>query len=103
MGFEKGNQLGKNAHHGRFIKEKYLKKWDEVFEKDPLKKLTQLAEENYSEFLRLGIAAMPKDHNIDAKVEHNLPPEQLQQAVDFVLNFFASRKQPDQAQPDSKK
>ena len=50
----------------RQVKSKYLAKWEEVFEAtNPVEKLTALAEKDYAEFVRLGLAAMPKSQKLD--------------------------------------
>ncbi len=70
MEFKEGNQVAKG--HGRprgsgsQAKAKYLSKWGEVFDStNPIKKLTEIANNDYAEFIRLGLAAMPKDTNVD--------------------------------------
>jgi len=51
---------------GAQVKSKYLAKWEQVFEDtNPIEKLTALAEKDYSEFIRLGLAAMPKNQKLD--------------------------------------
>ena len=69
--FEEGNKAA--VGHGRpkgskgaQVKSKYLAKWEQVFEAtNPVEKLTALAEKDYTEFIRLGLAAMPKSQKLD--------------------------------------
>lgn len=69
--FQEGNQYGKlggrpKGSKGAQVKSKYLAKWEEVFEAtNPIEKLTALAEKDYTEFIRLGLAAMPKNQKLD--------------------------------------
>ncbi len=71
MGFTLGNEKVGGVTRGmsQAVKRKYLKQWEKVFDgTDPIKKLTDLAEKDYAEFIRLGLAAMPKDLDVDVTV-----------------------------------
>lgn len=70
MPFKKGQSGNLNGRpqgsKGAQVKSKYLAKWEQVFEDTkPIEKLTALAEKDYPEFLRLGIAVMPKNQKLD--------------------------------------
>ena len=49
------------SHH---IRRKYLKKWEEVFDSDP-EILKEIKDKNKPEFIRLGLAAFPREEKID--------------------------------------
>ena len=68
--FAPGNAGGGNTPgRSHRVKDKYLKKWEEVFDScDPRQKLMDLAERDFPEFVRLGLAAMPKEHRLDANI-----------------------------------
>lgn len=76
-----GVQLG----FSQAVKRKYLKRWEEVFDStNPNKKLTELANENYPEFLRLGIAAMPKDQVIDQTIREDISPQEKAERMERI-------------------
>ena len=71
--FEEGNKAA--VGHGRpkgskggQVRSKYLAKWEQVFEAtNPIEKLTAVAEKDYTEFIRLGLAAMPKSQRLEVE------------------------------------
>ncbi len=86
MPFQRGHaQLGGvRPGFSQVTKRKYLAKWEQVFDStDPIKKLTELANSDYPEFLRLGLAAMPKDQTVDLTISRfsAWTPEQLRRFI----------------------
>jgi len=61
---------------------------------DPEEQLKKLLQDEPKEFFHLYVSLMPKDRNINARIERNIPPEQLQQAIDFVVNFASRHRVP---------
>jgi hypothetical protein len=69
-GFQPGHKFGggTTGRPGR-VKAKYLKKWEEVFDScNPEEKLMELADSNFPEFIKLGLAAMPKETKIQTDI-----------------------------------
>jgi len=88
MPFQKGNKYGGQSpgrpkgSKGAQVKSKYLAKWEQVFEDtNPIEKLTALAEKDYSEFLRLGLAAMPRDQKLEVEDHQTMTDEEYRKQV----------------------
>jgi len=74
---------------GAQSKTKYLQKWQEVFDQDPIETLEKIKKDNPAEFMRLGIAAMPKDIDISGNIFGDMDDETLQK---FIVDRLGNQK-----------
>ena len=83
--------MGVKGRSGK-VKEKYLAYWEQVFENcDPIGNLTKLANSNYTEFIKLGLSAMPREAKIDVTVSRY-----ESWSDDDLINFLESGAYPDE-------
>jgi len=85
--FGKGNNTGTNPEgKSHFIRRKFLNKWDQVFSEDAVETLKNIKVKNPVEFMRLGVAAFPKEQKIDLTNKPQYTEEELKQALKEALS-----------------